>query len=194
MNIGDAKDHVVRRLMLITRSEWNKVYEDLQKAFSKAKPDDTSLACLSVFEHYSDLMNKIQRNSYVKLRQMAATPDINLMNFDRMRYDPIKYLPGDFDEVGERAEALHAAMRKGERLGYVVIGDDRLERCQLKRIGSIYPSTQYISHNGLPQPGIYTYGHNSDSRPYGTDGDTSGSGSGRGGDRGSSSSSYYIGH
>ncbi|TPX48870.1 hypothetical protein SeLEV6574_g01809 [Synchytrium endobioticum] len=178
MNIGDAKDHVVRRLVLITRSEWNKVYEDLQNAFSKANPDDTSLACLSVFEHYSDLMNNIQRNSYVKLRQMAAIPDINLMDFDKMRYDPIEYFPDDFDEVNERAEALHEAMRKGERLGYVVIGDDRLERCQLKRIGSIYPSTQYISHNSVPQPGIYTDGHNSDSSPsespYVTNGDSSG--------------------
>ncbi|TPX45742.1 hypothetical protein SeLEV6574_g03700 [Synchytrium endobioticum] len=218
-NIGDVKEHIVRRIVPITRSEWNKLYEDLQKAFSKAKPDDTSLSCISLYDHYSHLMDDIQRNCYVELREMAAAPDINLTEFDEMRYDPIAYFPDEFDEVKERAEALHEAMRKGERLGYVVISDDRLERCQLKRMFELDPfirppSTSgtgpsndphshhvygvVSSHNSVPQPGIYTDGHNSGSRaikrPYGTNGDTSGRGSGSGGERGSSSSSYYIGH
>ncbi|TPX47530.1 hypothetical protein SeLEV6574_g02606 [Synchytrium endobioticum] len=207
-NIGDAKEHIVRRIVPITRSKWNKLYEDLQKAFSKAKPDDTSLSCISLFDHYTHLMDDIQTNWYVKLRQMAAAPDIDLIRFDDMRYDHTEYFPEGFDEVRKRAEALHEAMRKGERLGYVVIGDDRLERCQLKRMVELDPfirppSTSgtgpsndphshhvysvISSHNGVPQPGIYTDGHNSGSRPskrpYGTNGDTSGRGSRNGGDQ-----------
>ncbi|TPX54631.1 hypothetical protein SeMB42_g00179 [Synchytrium endobioticum] len=138
-NIGDAKEHIVRRIVPITRSKWNKLYEDLQKAFSKAKPDDTSLSCISLYDHYSHLMDDIQTNWYVKLRQMAAAPDIDLIRFDDMRYDHTEYFPEGFDEVRKRAEALHEAMRKGERLGYVVIGDDRLERCQLKRMVELDP-------------------------------------------------------
>ncbi|TPX45755.1 hypothetical protein SeLEV6574_g03687 [Synchytrium endobioticum] len=148
---NDVGALIKSRVMLITKTKMDEMFEILAELLRRISPSDTSLEYLILRNDCETLL--LLADTYAMARETAATLDFNDEDAAKALTDDIAVLVnsmnvivfGDF--VSERGGDLYQAIEQERETGYVAISDDLLNEYQLKPIPELI--ARLVKHSDI---------------------------------------------